>query len=307
MIEIVHDCDPQIFLLTETHLRSNIGINIKGYKFYGRKREGKNGGGVGILVRDDILDKTAVHISNRNIEIMWISAHKNQSKPLFIGVYYGQQESRTNKTEMEMEMSLLKEEIEEMKIEGDILIATDGNVKIGLLGEEISRNGRLILEVFEGTGLNLLNNSTKCKGKITRKNTKNACEISAIDFVVASDEVVQIVSEMTIDENELYKVRGKNDTDHNTICIDLNINNLNKTKKKKKTDWNLRSSREKWALFCDELVHRQSLSEQIITNKNEPFEERYNKWYNQLETAARTTIGKTTFNTGGKEKFSNEV
>ena len=40
----MHDNDPQIFLLTETQLKSNIGIQVDGYQFYGRKREGRNGG-----------------------------------------------------------------------------------------------------------------------------------------------------------------------------------------------------------------------------------------------------------------------
>ena len=307
LIEILHDFDPHLFFLTETQLRSNVGMNIEGYKFYGRKREGKNGGGVGILVRNDILEKTAPHISNRNTEIMWVSVHRNRSKPLFLGVYYGKQESRTNKLEIEMEMSLLKEEINEMKIEGDIMITMDGNARIGLLGEEISRNGHLILQVFHETGLKVLNGSNKCKGEITRKNTKNEDEKSAIDFVVVNDEAEQMVTEMIIDENELYKVKGKNATDHNTICVNMNLKDLNNTKVVKKTDWNLRASSEKWAKFGDELVMRQPKAEHTICNGNIPFQERYRKWYSQLDSAARNSIGKTTFKAGGKEKFSHEV
>ena len=159
-----------------------------------------------------------------------------------------------------------------MKQEGEILIAMDANAKIGLLGEEISRNGKLILNVFLDTKLDILNRNTKCEGTVTRKNTKNANEISAIDFVVASDGAEQMVTAMTIDENELYKIRGKNDTDHITICIDLNLYDLNKTKVTKKTDWNMRASNEKWALFGEELTSRQTKTEQIITNKNESFE-----------------------------------
>ena len=307
LIEILHDCDPHLFFLTETQLRSNVGINIEGYKFYGRKREGKNGGGVGILVRNDILNKTAPHISNRNTEMMWVSVHRNRSKPLFLGVYYGQQESRTNKAEIEMEMCLLKEEINEMKIEGDIMITMDGNARIGLLGEEISRNGHLLLQVFHETGLKVLNNSDKCNGKITRKNTKNENEKSAIDFVVVSEEVEQMVTEMTIDESELYKIRGKNDTDHNTICVTVNMKDLDMKKIVKKTDWNLRASSEKWSKFGDELVESQLKAEHVITDENIPFQVRYKKWYNLLDNAARNSIGKTTFKAGGKEKFSHIV
>merc|ERR1711974_373995 len=85
------------------------------------------------------------------------------------------------------------------------------------------------------------------------------------------------------------------------------IGDLNKTKTIKKTDWNLRASSEKWALFGDELEKRQSKAEEIITNKNLAFDDRYKMWFNQLDTAARKSIGKTTFKTGGKDKFSHEV
>ena len=68
----------------------------------------------------------------------------------------------------------------------------------------------------------------------------------------------------------------------------------------------MRASDEKWQQFGDELTKRQAKANEIITNKNIPFEKRYNKWYGELDSAARNTIGKTTFKAGGKEKFSNE-
>lgn len=307
LIEILHDNKPQIFLLTETQLRSNAGMQIEGYKFFSRKREGKTGGGVGILVKDDIVDKVIPHISDRPIEIMWLSIRRKKTIPLFVAVYYGQQESRTSKEEIENEMNLLQEEIREMSNEGDILIAMDGNGRIGLLDEEISRNGRLLLRVFQEENLNLMNGSDKCQGKITRKNTKKDNEISAIDFVVASHEVKNMITKMVIDEDGMYKVKGRNETDHNTICIDMEMNDMEKTKSLKKLDWNLRASSEKWAEFGEELVTRKTKAQEIIEDKNIPFEERYKKWYKELENAARNTIGKTTFKAGGKEKFSHET
>ena len=121
--------------------------------------------------------------------------------------------------------------------------------------------------------------------------------------MVACDEAEQMVTEMIIDESGLYKVKGKNDPDHNTICINLTVKDLNRLKTVKKTDWNLRASSEKWAQFGDELVERQSKADQLITDPSKPCEERYRKWYNELDTAARNSIGKTTFRAGGKEKF----
>ena len=162
MTEILHENNPQVMLLTETQLRSNSGINIKGYTFFSRKQEGKTGGGVGILVHNNIRSNTATHISDRNIEIIWISVRRKGLPPVMIGTYYGKQESRSSKAEIELEMNLLKEEITEMSKEGEILLTMDGNAKIGLLGEDISRNGNHLLKVFKDMELTVMNKSTKC-------------------------------------------------------------------------------------------------------------------------------------------------
>ena len=114
---------------------------------------------------------------------MWISIRRKNFPPLFIGTYYDKQESRTSKEEIEKEMTLLTEEIEETKNNGEILLAMDANAKIGLLGENESRNDKLIKKVFDETELFIMNKDTKCEGKITRKNTGNENETSAIDFI----------------------------------------------------------------------------------------------------------------------------
>ena len=69
LTELANEKNPHLILITETQLRSNTGINIPGYTFYGRKREEKIGGGVGTLVRNDIRQNAASHTSERNIEI----------------------------------------------------------------------------------------------------------------------------------------------------------------------------------------------------------------------------------------------
>ena len=181
--EILHQQEPHAFLLTETQLRSDLSMNIKGYTLFHRKREGKIGGGVGILIRNDFRQNTAPHISDRPIEVIWISLSRKNLQPLLIGCYYGKQETRTSKNEIEQEMTLLTEEIEEMKKEGEVILAMDGNAKLGLLGESISRSGKLLLKVFK----EILNKSEKCKGKVTRTNTKNDQEHFAIDFIVTTE------------------------------------------------------------------------------------------------------------------------
>ena len=116
-----------------------------------------------------------------------------------------------------------------------------------------------------------------------------------------------MVTKMLIDEDGLYKIKGKHETDHNTICLEMKLIDIDKMKVVRKTDWNLRASSEKWALFGEELVLRTEKAELILSKTDEPFEDRYSKWYSELNTAAMKSIGKTTFKEGGKEKFSVEV
>ena len=82
------------------------------------------------------------------------------------------------------------------------------------------------------------------KAKITRKNTKNEDEVSAIDFVIANSTVKKWISRIKIDKG-LLKIKGKHDTDHTTICITLNIHNIDKMKVEKRTEWNVNAPSEK--------------------------------------------------------------
>ena len=80
-----------------------------------------------------------------------------------LGTYYGKQECRTSKEEIEKEMTILQEEIIEMSHEGEIIIAMDGNAKIGILDEEVSRNGKLLLKAMEDTDLEIMNCDPICQ------------------------------------------------------------------------------------------------------------------------------------------------
>ena len=194
-----------------------------------------------------------------------------------------------------------------MKNEGELLILMDGNAKIGLLGEEISRNGRLLKQVFDLTELSILNESVKCRGSITRRNTKNDSEFSAIDFILANNSAKEWINDILIDEAGLFKVRGKNETDHNTICINLTIPKVDKIRNVKQVSWNIRAPEEKWVEFRQELDKRSNKASNIIFNKNLEINHRYAKWFNEIDTAARSTIGKTTFRTHTRKKPSKEA
>ena len=307
MSEILQQEQPQVCLLTETQLRSNITQHIQGYTLYSKKREEKQGGGVAILIRNDKKHNIACHISERNIECMWISVRRSTCPPLFIGTYYGKQETRTSIKEIEREMQLLKEELIETQNEGEMLLIMDGNAKIGLLQEPISRNGRYLLQVIDDTNLQIMNKSNKCFGKITRMNTKNKNEFSAIDFVITTKNTEPSIKNITIDEDGLYKIKGKNETDHNSILVKININKIDKHKPMKTTNWNIRAGPNKWNEYEQQIKKITTNATQIITDTKIEFKQRYKKWFNLLENTARNTIGKTTIKEGKKISISAEL
>ena len=202
------------------------GIDMKDYTFFSKTRTTSQGGGIGMFVQNDIRNNVSTHISERPIEIMWISVKRHQSSPIFFGVYYGKQECRVSKEQIENEFHYLSEEILEMRNQGEILLTMDGNAKLGLLGEDVSRNGKLLMHVIEENDLVILNKHVKCQGKVTRQNTKNPDEQSAIDFVVSSQDCATWLQQMIIDEKGEMKVRGKIPSDHNTIMTQLLIPNV---------------------------------------------------------------------------------
>ena len=142
-------------------------------------------------------------------------------------------------------MDKLTEEILEMKASGEIILCMDGNAKIGLMGETPSRNGKLLNEVFKECHLDVMNSRDICTGVVTRQIRRIETEKSAIDFVVATYEAGQWVSEMSIDEIGEYRVRNKNDSDHNTIVADIDINGVTTEYKTKTSDWNYKAAPEK--------------------------------------------------------------
>ena len=292
--ELMHDINPHMFLITETLLQTNGGINVKGFTFFGKTRPTSQGGGVGILVRNDIRNNITTHISERPIETIWISVKRHQSQPIFFGVYYGKQECRITKDQIETEFHYLTEEILEIKSQGEFLLTMDGNAKLGLLGEDLSRNGKLLAQLISENDLVLMNKNTKCQGRVTRQNTKRSDEQSAIDFVITSQDCATWLSQMIIDEKGEMKVRGKNPTDHNTIMIQLSIPKIDHKQVIKQTQWNLRASVNKWCDFAFQLEKRSVNANKIMLNPDVNFQERYKRWMKEYEKAAWASIGKTT-------------
>ena len=131
-------------------------------------------------------------------------------------------------------MSELTEEILELKSEGEMILFMDGNAKIGLMNETVSRNGKLLNQVIKETAIHVVNGTDKCQGLVTRQNRKKLAEKSAIDFVMVSYDAEKWIKEMIIDEEGEFRARGKNESDHNSIIVRLELEDFDSTEIRKK-------------------------------------------------------------------------
>ena len=284
--DMLDENKPDIFLLTETQLKSDMGIKFKGYCFFGKQRISNTGGGVGILVKEELKTIVAPYYSERNLEIIWVTLKSSNNRPIFFGSYYGKQES-CPKAEIEMEMMHIQEEIKALKNEGEIFLAMDGNGKIGILNEKTSRNGHYLLSMFEQTGLYIINESEKCEGRITRQNPRKPSEVSAIDFIVTTAEVENYIQNMKIDEEGLLKVKGKNESDHNTITVKMKISHENRFQENKEII-HLNARPESWKCYREKIKNLSAKTDlNLATNPSDI----YSDWIQKIETAASSTLG----------------
>ena len=187
------------------------------------------------------------------------------------------------------------------------VVSLQENAKLNILEEGFSRNGKLLMEVIEETNLKIINKCEKCDGKITRQNTKNLQEKSAIDFVITSEMAEKWIQKMKIDEKGIAKIKGKQASDHNTITLELNIKNIDRSHVVKRTIWNLKAPEEKWKAFQENIWKNIGKAQVILGDECLSMDEKYKKWTKVIEESAWKTIGKTTLTIGNLEKFSDEV
>ena len=96
---------PDVLALAETWLKGNEVINVQGYKFFGHNRKQLNkkarrgSGGVGVLIRDDILNEHTVEVIDSEVEdVMWVKMCSTQDdgEGLLLAVCYVPPESSSS-------------------------------------------------------------------------------------------------------------------------------------------------------------------------------------------------------------------
>ena len=111
---------------------------------------------------------------------------------------------------------------------------------------------------------------------------------------------------MHIDEEGLLKIKGRKETDHNTITAIFYTSPIQQQRLKKNTVWRLNAPECNWTSMNKDLITlSQSVAELLSTD--EPIDKIYNKWYKKIEEIAWKNIGKTTMKNKRAEYFSDVV
>lgn len=91
---------------------------------------------------------------------------------------------------------------------------------------------------------------------------------------------------MQIDEQGVYKIKGKKPTDHNTITVECELPKLDNKQKKRNNKKRLKiNEKSNWAEY------RRKLQDQELTKKVKRAEHKYEYLYNQMWNAAEESIG----------------
>ena len=239
----LHRHGTHIAAITETHLNDSETLTIPGYKWIGKNRTSKTGGGIGFLIRNDISNITCEDPNTKeenNTETLWIKIRSKTT--INIAVTYGPQENYRKEQTERYYHNLTTDTIRRQK-EASAIIMGDLNAKLKIYRDrcqqEGSRNGTMLQNYLDTTNMTVVNKLNKHTGNWTRVNRKRPDEKSIIDYILISQPLSNKVIESNTDEQGIYQITGENATDHNTITCTLNtemIREQQSTRKWKKGD-----------------------------------------------------------------------
>ena len=206
--EILDTEKPVIMGVSETKLKDGSHIEkFEGYemKRADRKKEGKDGGGVMFIYKEEIKNIIKVVNEEREkAEMLWMRLDNNVVKAR-LGVVYMPQEETKTVDELKEIYQLIETEVETAAKQNEILVLMgDFNCKVGSIipgnTDNVTKGGRILMKLLDKHNLCILNGEEFCSGKWTRI---EGSERSILDYVITRKEDRSIFSSMHIDEEKL--------------------------------------------------------------------------------------------------------
>ena len=236
------------------------------YCVFENLRGHSEGGGLLTMVHENfepVLIPSAESTVNQNILV--VEANLGKSRVRYINAY-GVQENSTNKEKMEFYSSLDQEIENAFSNNSYMCLQMDANGKLGneiINGDpnQISPNGRLLLDLISRKSLVVVNATDKCYGLITRMRVKGrVTEKSVIDYFIVCQELYNLVISMVVDEAQnhvlmrYYKDKGLTKvvkSDHNVLILEISCPWDVKVKSQRTEIFNLRNKKYQQEFFSN--------------------------------------------------------
>ena len=196
---------------------------ITGYSWHTKNRNHNQGGGVAILIRDDLKHtcQQVTDLEDQDQDIRRIKIQTNSSA-IHIGIYYGRQELAPEE-QIKEEFSKLTTQVNRLKQNGEVILTGDFNAKLEVNKDQAkdkqSRNGKIMAEILQNTGLQPMSLEAKA-GIWTRVNRNNQTEKSVTDYILGTPQVAKQSKNIIIDETGNLRMKSRKESDHNTITME---------------------------------------------------------------------------------------
>ena len=278
--------EAHIIGLAETKL-GRIAPDTPGYIWRNGPRA-TNGGGVALLIREDIvhMTKDVEGLEDQNQEIKWTELTSGRNK-VYIGIYYGPQEKCSDE-EAERQYSQITSQINKLRKKGEVILMGDFNAKLEVENQVVqqkqSRNGTCMQKMLDETGMKA-KSLEATYGHWTRVKRKDTAEKSVIDYIIMSEKIADATKYLAIDEIGAHRLKGKAESDHNTMTVEINTAYNNKVTTE--TIYNTKN-RTKWDEFQKELETQYERKEPTT----------YEEFEKMIKEAMEKTLDKITIKKG---------
>ena len=217
-----------IFTVQETHFATKGKIQVENFVTFEAIRKKKNGGTV--IGVHEALKPILINEYNDPFELLVVEIEA-ANKHIRVISGYGPQENWTPE-KREPFFQALEEEIIKAELAGkSVLVEADFNSKLGKTfipkdPHPQSENGKLLANIITRQKLTVANGLVTCDGTITRKRiTTTRTEESAISFVLTSEDMVNSIVSVKIDESREHVLTRltKTKTGHEKVESDHNV------------------------------------------------------------------------------------
>ena len=156
---------------------------------------------------------------------MWVELQRNQRDKIYIGTYYGKQEN-ASRDEIEREHDQLNTQINVLAKGGELILTGDFNAKLEInhnqYEQRLSSNGKYLKNMIDMNKLQPVSTKEEYV-RWTRENRHNSEEKSIIDYIITTEGIAKHINELNIDETGTYRIKGKNESDHNTFLLEIDL------------------------------------------------------------------------------------